>query len=326
MQSLRRLDQDVAVFNVPSYAPRHRLMAALAYRFVGGPFITRINRDLLRTIRESKPEIVFFDKPIHFTPETIRAIKKTGALTVSYVQDNPFGPRHDPCWRQFLRIYRLFDLHCLFRNSDITRYTGFGIPWIKIMLSFEPSIHFPAPASWSDDNRSRQVSYVGSPLEDRPQFLRRLAEEQHISLQIAGPRWQKFFSPEVLARYVTDGYLSDSEYRRAIWKSKVNLAFVTHQNEEDIGHKSVEIAACAGFLLAVRSEGHSACFEEDKEAVFFSSLEECADKARFYLNRPDLREAVGRRARQRAVASGYDNDTQLARILNRLDGKEESAS
>ena len=62
--------------------------------------------------------------------------------------------------------------------------------------------------------------------------------------------------------------------------------------------------------------------QEDREAVFFSSVEECADKARFYLDRPDLREAIGRRARERAVRSGYDNDTQLARILNKLDGKD----
>jgi spore maturation protein CgeB len=76
----------------------------------------------------------------------------------------------------------------------------------------------------------------------------------------------------------------------------------------------------------VRSEGHSECFEEDKEAVFFSSVEECADKARYYLDRPDLREAIAQHGRERAVKSGYDNDTQLARILDRLDGKSDSVA
>jgi spore maturation protein CgeB len=50
-------------------------------------------------------------------------------------------------------------------------------------------------------------------------------------------------------------------------------------------------------------------------------LEECAEKARFYLERPELRKSFGERARQRAVASGYDNDTQLAMVLARMDGK-----
>jgi spore maturation protein CgeB len=116
------------------------------------------------------------------------------------------------------------------------------------------------------------------------------------------------------------GALLGNEYREGIWRSRINLSFLTRLNEEDIAHKSVEIAACQGFLLALRCEGHQAIFEEDKEAVFFSSVEECADKCRFYLNRPDLREAIARRGRERAVRSGYDNDTQLTRILNRLDG------
>jgi spore maturation protein CgeB len=126
--------------------------------------------------------------------------------------------------------------------------------------------------------------------------------------------------------YVSHGYLADAEYRENIWRSKINLGFISHLNEDDIGHKCIEIAACGQFLMAVRSKGHEECFEEDKEAVFFSSAEECADKARFYLRRPDLRDAIGRRARERAVASGYDNDTQLTRILNRLDGRTEPGS
>ena len=139
---------------------------------------------------------------------------------------------------------------------------------------------------------------------------------------ISGPHWNKFLSPEQYARYVSHGYLGDAEYREAIWRSKVNLSFVTQANEDDIAHKAVETAACGQSLLAFRTPGHEALLEEDKEAAFFSSVEECADKARFYLGHPDLREAIGRRARERSVRSGYDNDTQLARILSRLEGKE----
>jgi spore maturation protein CgeB len=325
-ESLRRLGQDLSVFDITAYKPRGRVLGALAYRFPAGPFITRINRDLLRTVRETRPDVVFFDKPIHFTPSTMESIRKTGALTVSYNQDSPFGPRKDPCWRQFLRIYPLFDLHCLFRQADVDRYTRPGLPFIKTMFSFEPSIHFPPPAGWSDGNRNRDVSYIRSPHEDRPAFLTALAEEKQIPLRISGPRWEKFFSPDLFARYVAEGYLSDAQYRESIWKSKINLGFISHKNEDDIGHKCIEIAACGSFLLAVRSEGHSECFEEDKEAVFFSSVEECADKARYYLDRPDLREAIAQRGRERAVKSGYDNDTQLARILDRLDGKSDSVA
>ena len=156
-------------------------------------------------------------------------------------------------------------------------------------------------------------------------FWCNLGKKSAFPLSSLAPGGRSSCRPGLFRRYVTHGYLSDAEYREAIWQSRVNLSFVTHFNEEDISHKSVEIAACQGFLLALRTEGHQALFEEDRQAVFFSSLEECADKCRFYLDRPELREAIARRGRERAVRSGYDNDTQLTKILNRLDGGAQSA-
>jgi spore maturation protein CgeB len=285
-----------------------------------GPLVAKINRDLLAAVHASKPDVVFFDKPTHFTRATIEEIKNTGALTVNFNPDSPFGPRNDRVWYQYHRVFRLFDLHCLFRETDVTRYREWGLNYIKTMFSFEPAVHFPPLEGWGDKDRTRQVSYIGSPHEERPKFLMELAEKRQIPIVIAGPRWRDFLSEDRYARYVSHGYLPDDDYRENIWRSKINLGFVSHFNEDDIGHKCIEIAACGQFLLAVRSRGHEECFDEDREAVFFSSVEECADKARFYLNRPDLRDAIGRRARERAVASGYDNDSQLARILNRLDG------
>ncbi|MBV8113968.1 MAG: glycosyltransferase [Silvibacterium sp.] len=326
VSALSRLDQDVTVFDLTAYSAGSRILQKLRMRLPMGPLVAKINRDLLTAVRAGKPDVVFFDKPTHFTRTTIENIKSTGALTVNYNQDSPFGLRNDGCWFQYYRVFRLFDLHCLFRESDVARYRGWGLNYIKTMFSFEPAVQFPPPESWGDDNRTRQVSYIGSPLEERPQFLMELAEKKEVPVVIAGPRWQDFLSEDRYARYVSHGYLANGEYRENIWRSKINLGFVSHLNEDDIGHKCIEIAACGQFLMAVRTRGHEECFDEDREAVFFSSVEECADKARFYLSRPDLRDAIGRRAGERAVASGYDNDTQLARILNRLDGKADTGS
>jgi hypothetical protein len=301
-------------------------VAAVKYRLPPFDFmVRRINGDLMRAVLEEKPDLVWFDKPTHFTPATIQAIKQTGALTVCYNQDNPFGTLKEQIWYQFYKIFRLFDLHCLFREADVPRYTQWGLPWIRTTLSFEPSVHFPPPSDWSDSQRNRSVSYVGSPFEQRPDFLRRLADDKGIPVVISGARWQKFLKPDAFRRLVTNGYLSDDRYREAIWQSRINLSFVTHFNEEDISHKSVEIGACGGFLLALRTDGHRALFDEDREAVFFSSIEECADKCLFYLEHSSLRATIAQKGRERAVRSGYDNDTQLAKVLRRLDGRDQGA-
>ncbi len=320
-QAFERLGQQLVPFAVDAYEPRWRYANAFRNRYPAGPLIAKVNRDLLALARAEKPDLVWFDKPVHFTPQTVVAIKELGAKTVCYNQDNPFGPRKDKCWLQFLRVYKLFDLHCLFRSVDVARYTEWGLPFIKIALSYDPLQHFPPPAGWSDTDRTRELSYTGSPLEQRAEFLTRLGEEQHLPVAIAGPRWETALTPELRAKYVVGGMMKDAEYRESLWKSKINLAFVTRMNEEDVAHKSFEITGCAQFLLAERSPGHQEAFKEGKEAEFYSSLEECAEKARYYLAHPEEREAIAAAGRARAVRSGYDNDAQLGRVLARMEGR-----
>lgn len=322
-ESLRRLGQDVHAFDVQTYGFKSGALNWLRFRYPVGPLIWHINRDMVQKVAELRPDVVWFDKPIFFNAETMHAIKKLGAQIAFYMQDSPFGPRNDGCWHQFMQVYRMADLHLLLREADIPRYSGWGLPWIKIMLCYDPMVHFPSQPGFSDAERDREVSYVGHPYEERPAFLLSLAREHKVPVFVNGNRWAQALSPEELRHFTLGEFLGNERYRTAIWKSKINLSFITHDNEEDIALKAVEIVGCGGFLMARRAPGHQALLEEDREAVFFSSVEECADKCRFYLGRPDLREAIAARGHERAVRDGYDNDTQLARVLNRLDGKED---
>lgn len=323
LDSLQYLGQHVNAFDLRSYAPRTRVGQMLQARYPVGPFVSRVNNELRRMVATLGPDVVWFDKPIVFTRETIETIQREHAQVVFYVQDAPFGPRNDGCWLQFQKIYQMADLHCLVRQVDISRYKSWGLPWVETMFSFDPRMHFPPSSGFSDAERNRQISYIGHPHERRPAFLLRLAREYKLPVFINGNLWFKTLTAEERQLFTIGSHLAGEAYRSAMWRSKINLSFVTEKNEDDIAHKAVEIAACQSFLLALRTPGHQALFDEDREAVFFSSAEECADKARFYLNRPELREAIAARGRDRAVRSGYDNDTQLARILNRLDGKQD---
>ena len=320
LEAFRRLGQETIPFAVDAYEPRSRYVAALRYRYPVGPLIARVNRALEQAAREHRPDLVWFDKPVHFHAGTVERVKQLGATTVCYNQDNPFGPRNDGCWMQFYKVYKKFDLHCLFRNVDVERYAAWGLPAIKIALSYDPLQHYPPPAGWSDADRDRELAYTGSPLEHRPEFLRALGEKHGLPVSVAGPRWDKAWPEALQRRFVFGGMMKGGAYREAMWRSKINMAFVTKMNEEDVAHKSFEITACAQFLLAERSAGHRQAFEEDREAVFYGSEQECAEKARYYLEHPEERARIAEAGRARAERSGYSNDAQLARVLRHLDG------
>ena len=323
--ALERLGQQMSYFDITPYSFSSKFLNALRYRYPMGPLITRINRELRARIRAERPEVVWFDRPTLFTRRTLKLIRQLRIRSVCCCIDNPLGPRKDGCWHQFFRILRLHDLHVLFRQADIPRYERLNLPWVKIQLSYEPEVHFPPPPTWSDEDRDWEVSYVGFPYEERPEFLRTLIEREHLPVVIAGPGWQKRVTGEERKRWEAaghlrdqGGYLCNEDYRHALWRSKISLSFVTKQNEEDVAHKAFEIAACGGFLLALRIPGHQACFEEGKEAEFFDSVEECAEKIRYYLAHPAERQEIARRGCERAKTSGYDNDSQMQRILDKL--------
>ncbi len=118
----------------------------------------------------------------------------------------------------------------------------------------------------------------------------------------------------------------EDAYRNGIWRSKINLSFLTKSNQDEVTHKSFEIAGCGGFLLVERSPGHLSRFAEDKEAVFFSTVEECIRKIALYLPNEAARARIARAGRERAQRDGYHNDHQLRLILDRLQSLRERST
>ncbi len=319
--ALERLGHTVIPLDLNTYEVSHPTLRKVAFRAAMGSHIHRLNRDLLAVATEQRVEVLWADKVLGLWPGTLRTLRARGVVTASYMIDNAFGPRQDPGWRLYMKCLREFDLHITQRDVSVRDYKQRGARRVlKIQTAYEPTLHFPPPPEWSDANRGREVSFIGNPYDSRAEFLVRLGTEFGIPLTISGSRaWRSVLSPEMLGRLFSgeDGLYHDA-YREAIWNSKINLSFLTHSNQDEFAHKSFEIAACGGFLLAERSEGHSLKFREDEEAVFFSGVEECAAKVRRYLPDESARTQIAFAGWRRAMESGYGNDAQVERILTVL--------
>ena len=319
--ALRREGHEVITINTDGYGQTNPVLRKLEFRAAAGPEVARLNRDILTEANRFRPDVFWADKLLWMRPATLQALRSRGIVSVSYMIDNFFGPRRDPGWRLYAKTIPLYDLHCTQRDRNVQDYLHAGARNVlKIQTAYEPTIHFPPPDSWSDKDRDREVSFVGTPYDQRGAFLTRLWQECGFAVRVnGGTVWRRSLSePAAAAMYLKDGELRNQEYREAIWKSRINLSFLTHSNQDEFVHKSFEIAACEGFLLAERSDGHLQRFVEDEEAVYFSSFEECADKIRRYLPDTRERERVARNGRLRASASGYANDSQVRLIVARL--------
>ncbi len=319
--ALEREGHTVVSIDTNAYGQKNALLHKLEYRMAWGPEVNRLNRDILAEAARFRPDVMWADKALWMQPATLERLRATGVLSVSYMIDNFFGPRRDPGWRLYAKTIPQYDLHCTQRDANVRDYRAAGArDVIKIQTAYEPTVHFPPPATWSEADRDRDVSFVGTPYDQRPAFLTRLWKERGFAVQVNGGLvWKPLLKREGgLSIYRGHGELRNQDYREAIWRSRINLSFLTHSNQDEFVHKSFEIAACGGFLLAERSAGHLERFREDEEAVFFSDFEECAAKIRLYLPDVEARERIARAGRERAWASGYDNDSQVRLIVERL--------
>jgi len=318
--ALERLGHTVVFLNAYEYESRNALARKVFFRMQAGPWVARLNRDILAMAERERPDVFWADKLLSLQPKTLEKLRTMGIVSVSYMIDNAFGPRRDPGWRLYMQDIPYFDLHVVQRDKNIADYRERGArDVIKIQTAYEPTVHFPPPDGWSDKNRDRGVSFIGTSYDDRPEFLTRLWKEYGFPVVISGDsQWKRRLTPEAVAALYTNSELYLKDYREGIWRSKINLSFLTHSNQDEFVHKSFEIAACQGFLLAERSPGHTARFVEDEEAVFFTGFDECVEKIRKYLPDEAARERIAAAGRARAVRDGYGNDAQVGAIVERV--------
>jgi len=315
--ALERLGHEIVPFDPTPYVLNNKLLRPFGFRLAMGPHATRLNRDLLELAQREKPDMLWADKVLLLTPKTLWKIRELGMISISYMIDNAFGPRRDPGWRMYVKDIPFFDLHVTQRDISIGHYLERGARNVmKVQTAYEPTIHFPSPVPLTDADRNREVSFIGTPYDDRGEVMTKVAEAGLPMVISGNPRqWKRALSEETYAKIFRFGELYEQEYREAIWKSKINLSFLTKSNQDEYTHKSFEIAACGGFLLAERCAGHSLKFKEDEEAVFFSDTEELIAKIRRYLPDEAARTRIAAAGRERAVRDGYYNDVQVGRII-----------
>jgi hypothetical protein len=318
--ALERLGHDVVGFDPTGYIIKNRLLRPLAFRLAIGPHADRLNRDLLKAIERAKPDLFWADKLLLLTPKTLKAIRSMGILSVSYMIDNAFGPRRDPGWRMYVKDIPWFDLHVTQRDVSIGHYQERGARHVmKVQTAYEPTIHFPPTDPLTDEQRTREVSFIGTPYDDRAEILTKLAAAGVPVIVSGNPRqWRQALGEDAYARLFCSSELYEGEYREAIWHSKINLSFLTKANQDEYTHKSFEIAACGGFLLAERCRGHEMKFKEDEEAVFFTDTDDLIAKIARWLPDEPGRNRIAAAGCARAKRDGYSNDVQVARIIDKV--------
>jgi spore maturation protein CgeB len=82
--------------------------------------------------------------------------------------------------------------------------------------------------------------------------------------------------------------------------------------------RTFEVPGYGGVLIAERTSEQMEYFEENNEAIFFSSAEELGDKMEFLATHPDTAESIKQAAYQKSISAGYSYDHRSSQLLQCL--------
>lgn len=319
-QTLRRLGHEVlAVDELP--APWSRMALTLPYRAfhrLGGPHdLAGVNRQLRAVDAGFAPHLVWIEKGLTVEAETLRALRERWPQTVllNYSGDDMFNPRNQS--RQWHAGLRLYDLYVTTKRHNVSELQEAGARDVfHVDKAFDPLVHRPMPVT--PEVRTRlggDVGFIGWPEAERAASMLHLAR-RGVPVRIWGP-WRRSlrYHPDLR---VEGRPLWSDDYASALSAFRINLCFLRKVNRDRHTTRSVEIPACGAFMLAERTEEHLALFEEDREAVYFSSDDELLEKVRWYLAHEDERARIAEAGRQRCWTGGYTYERRLEQVLAHL--------
>lgn len=330
-QALRELGHEVQAFKWCGYFKRPRGVLGWVAHFVRraqnkylvGPAIRRLNRDLIAAALHFRPEMLFVYRGTHVTRETLRAIKKSSpdCVLVGYNNDDPFSPAYPHyLWRNFLRAIPVYDLMLAYRHANLAEYVQAGARRVELLRSwFVPERNHPVELSPAEKHLfEADVVFVGHYEDDqRLECLEEIAR-QGIRLRLFGPGYD--WDPVIRKSPALSGLVPvrlvwGEDYNRALCGAKIALCFLSKLNRDTYTRRCFEIPATGTLMLSEYSDDLSSLYKAGVEADFFRSREEMMEKIRYYLIHEEARQRVARSGQLRVRHDQHDVASRMAQVV-----------
>jgi len=326
--ALRELGHEVGGFAWCDYfRPLHfidALSKRIQNRFITGPAVRRLNRDLIRKAEAFSPDMIFIYRGTHVTARTLQRIRERlpSVTLVGYNNDDPFAEGHPySLWRHFFKAVPCYDLMLAYRWHNIDDFFRIGARRVELLRSwYVPERNRPVSLSDADQARyACDVVFVGHYEKDhRQRYLEALVREG-IRVKLFGPGydWDPVIrhSPE-LRHLVPVQLVWGDDYNRALCGAKIALCFLSKLNRDTYTRRCFEIPATRTLMLSEFTEDLAGLFRQGVEADFFRSEEDLVARVKHYLADDAKRAGVAEAGYRRVREDGHDVVSRMAQVLD----------
>lgn len=283
------------------------------------PDLAGINNQIIACVKINQFDFVFFDKCMTVDTKTFKFIKMSQpqCTIIGYSPDDMFA-RHNQS-RQFLDTIPLYDIFFTTKSYGVKELQLLGCKNVHFIgNAYDHNIHKPVVVTEADLKQlGGPVGFIGSWETDRAQSMYYLAKSG-IIVRVWGDGWERC-KHKHNNLILENKSIWATDYAKGISTFDINLCFLRKINRDLQTTRSVEIPACAGFMLAERTSEHLELFKEGIEAEFFSSDDELLQKVRYYLDNPSKRKQIAEAGRERCLKSGYSYVERMIQMLNLID-------
>ncbi len=315
--AMTRLGHTARLIEPESFVPSGKLAAKFHYE-TGGKFCHKaVGAKILAQLGEEEFDLVWVDGGRYVGPNLIRDLRKRAKAILNYNHDDPFGKRDRASWLTYLAAVPAYDLVAVVRVENIREAKDRGARRVEhVYRSSDEVAH--APREITADERAKwgsEVVFVGTALDDRAKFMTTLLS-LGVPLSIFGNMWDRRKEwPLLEPAWKGPGTTRDDEYSAAILASKIPLGLLSARNRDLHTTRSLEIPAMGALFCAERTSEHLYLYEEDEEAIFWSTAEECAQKCNDLLKDDERRSRIAAAGHQRALANGHTNEKTIAKLM-----------
>jgi hypothetical protein len=275
---------------------------------------------LSHAVLDMEPDVILFISAFFAGASTLRLLRKSklNPRVVILHTECPYQDQEQVMRGAFASLNLLND------EASLEQFSRLG-PAAYMPHAYRPDVHFPRTGP-RDPELASDLVFIGSAFDSRKKFFGAM-DLTGIDVLIGGADWGSLEPGSPLAPFVgtiqgapdcVDNPQAAGLYRQA----KAGINFYRREAEEgaiqgvSMGPREIEMAACGLFFLRDPRP------ESDKAFPMlptFSGPEDASDQLRWWLSRPDEREAAAGKARAAIADRTFENNARrFLRLAERL--------
>jgi len=262
-----------------------------------------LNKVILKEAAMFKPMVILIFKGMELFPETVEELKNHCKFLCNYNPDHPFEFYSRGAGNSNVeKSIKFFDTYFSYSNSICKKLkNSYGIDSFCIPFGYDAQV---VPIKKHEHFITDQFLFIGAWDKEREHNIKKLTD---IDLQVYGPEiWAKKLKFKKQIKYHSKP-LYEQNYADACLNAGGVLNFLRPQNilEQSHNMRTFEVPGYSGLLISERTEEQLSFFEEDKEAVYFSNIEELKQKLKYYASNRSSIAKIKDNALKRSVKSNY---------------------